>query len=184
MAVKFNAFGDFEDTEPSRLVCPEDFGVLSQIPEPMFRGTIRRILPEVRTQQILPIMKPKTPAALSVILAICCTLMSSDPHGLLAQESQTAVDPKLASPGESDPLNEDGKKIRGLSQIGKNRFEPSANRQYQIEQARKQSQARSELLRYYETRGVNFAQPTFDGMAMHPYPISRRGFYIRPLRPW
>jgi len=110
--------------------------------------------------------------------------MSSDPHGLLAQESQTAVDPKLASPGESDPLNEDGKKIRGLSQIGKNRFEPSANRQYQIEQARKQFQARSELLRYYETRGVNFAQPTFDGMAMHPYPISRRGFYFRPLRPW
>jgi hypothetical protein len=119
LAVKFNAFGDFEDTEPSRLVCPEDFGVLSQIPEPMFRGTIRRILPEVRTQQILPIMKPKTPAALSVILAICCTLMSSDPHGLLAQESQTAVDPKLASPGESDPLNEDGKKLEACLKSAK-----------------------------------------------------------------
>jgi len=127
-------------------------------------------------------MKPKPVCNFLVIASVCFLLTGSLPHQLLAQESSATEETKLTSPG--DEKTGDEKTVGDKPQVGKFRFQTSANRQYQIEQARRESETRKELLRYYEERGINFAQPTFDGMALHPYPMSKRRFYVRPFRAW
>lgn len=132
-------------------------------------------------------MKPKPVCNFLVIASVCFLLTGSLPHQLLAQESSATEESKLTSPGDEKPGDEkpnDEKTGGEKPQVGKFRFQTSANRQYQIEQARRESETRKELLRYYEERGINFAQPTFDGMALHPYPMSKRRFYVRPFRAW
>lgn len=127
-------------------------------------------------------MKPKPVCNFLVIASVCFLLTGSLPHQLLAQESPAPPESKLTSPG--DEKTGDEKTVGDKPQVGKFRFQTSANRQYQIEQARRESETRKELLRYYQERGINFAQPTFDGMALHPYPMSKRRFYVRPFRAW
>lgn len=127
-------------------------------------------------------MKPKPVCNFLVIASVCFLLTGSLPHQLLAQESPAPPESKLTSPGDEKPGDE--KNVGDKPQVGKFRFQTSANRQYQIEQARRESETRKELLRYYEERGINFAQPTFDGMALHPYPMSKRRLYVRPFRAW
>ncbi len=132
-------------------------------------------------------MKPKPVCNFLVIASVCFLLTGSLPHQLLAQESPATPESKLTSPGDEksgDEKTGDEKTGGDKPQVGKFRFQTSANRQYQIEQARRESETRKELLRYYEERGINFAQPTFDGMALHPYPMSKRRFYVRPFRAW
>ena len=127
-------------------------------------------------------MKPKPVCNFLVIASVCFLLTGSLPHQLLAQESPAPPESKLTSPG--DEKTGDEKTVGDKPQVGKFRFQTSANRQYQIEQARRESETRKELLRYYQERGINFAQPTFDGMALHPYPMSKRRLYVRPFRAW
>ena len=122
-------------------------------------------------------MKPNPVRDFLVIASVSFLLTGSLPNPLSAQESPATPESKLTSPGEDKPSYD-------KPQVGKFRFETSANRQYQIEQARRESETRKELLRYYEERGINFSQPTFDGMALHPYPMSKRRFYVRPFRAW
>jgi len=127
-------------------------------------------------------MKPNPVRDFLVIASVSFLLTGSLPNPLSAQESPATPESKLTSPGEDKPS--EVKPSYDKPQVGKFRFETSANRQYQIEQARRESETRKELLRYYDERGINFAQPTFDGMALHPYPISKRRFYVRPFRAW
>jgi len=127
-------------------------------------------------------MKPNTIRDFLLTASVSFLLPGSLPNQLSAQESPATLESKLTSPGEDKPS--EVKLGYDKPQVGKFRFETSANRQYQIEQARRESETRKELLRYYEERGINFAQPTFDGMALHPYPMSKRRFYVRPFRAW
>ena len=110
---------------------------------------------------------------LAVVLGVCVFL-----NGSRRAEAQVTDDraSKLTSPGDADS--------EPKPRVGKYRFEPQPNREYLIQRARKESQARMELLQYYQAIGFNYAQPTFDGMAMHPYPISRKPFFVKPIRPW
>jgi hypothetical protein len=108
----------------------------------------------------------------------------------LATQS-TGLSQDLASPGNSDSSEAsdssgaNGKTSVGdKTSIGKHRFEPSPAREYLIERARKESEAREELLRHYQAIGFNYAQPTIDGMAMHPYRVKRRWFYVKPIAAW
>jgi len=108
----------------------------------------------------------------------------------LATQS-TGLSQDLASPGNSDSSwasdssGANGKTSVGdKTSIGKHRFEPSPAREYLIERARKESEAREELLRHYQAIGFNYAQPTIDGMAMHPYRVKRRWFYVKPIAGW
>lgn len=127
-------------------------------------------------------MKPNTIRDFLLTASVSFLLTGSLPNQLSAQESLATLESKLTSPGEDEPS--EVKPSYDKPHVGKFRFETSANRQYQIEQARRESETRKELLRYYEERGINFAQPTFDGMALHPYPMSKRRFYVRPFRAW
>jgi hypothetical protein len=102
----------------------------------------------------------------------------------LATQS-TGLSQDLASPGNSDSSGANGETPVGeKTSIGKHRFEPSPAREYLIERARKESEAREELLRHYQAIGFNYAQPTIDGMAMHPYRVKRRSFYVKPIAAW
>ncbi|MFM7975397.1 MAG: hypothetical protein ACKO8U_10020 [Pirellula sp.] len=127
-------------------------------------------------------MKSNSVCDFLVIASVNFVLTGSLSNQLSAQESLAKPESKLTSPG--DAMTSDAKTSEDQSQVGKFRFETSANRQYQIEQARRESESRKALLRYYEERGINFAQPTFDGMALHPYPVAKRHFYVRPFRAW
>ena len=85
----------------------------------------------------------------------------------------------LNFPSASGPDSKSEKPI-----LGKHRFEPSASKEYRVERARKESEAREELLRHYRAIGFDYAHPTFDGMALNPYRPKRRVFFVQPIRPW
>ncbi len=102
------------------------------------------------------------------------------------QQPPSETVPNSSSPGElpnfpsaSDPDPKSEKPI-----LGKHRFEPSASKEYRVERARKESEAREELLRHYRAIGFDYAHPTFDGMALNPYRPKRRVFFVQPIRPW
>jgi hypothetical protein len=76
-------------------------------------------------------MNPKTFLDLLAIAAISVALNDGYTHRVLAQESSAPPESNLSSPGQSESHV-------GKTQVGKFRFEPSATRQYQIEQARKE----------------------------------------------
>ena len=99
--------------------------------------------------------------------------------------SSTGLSQDPASPGNSDSSGANGETSVGeKTSIGKHRFDPSPARDYLIQRARKESEAREELLRHYQAIGFNYAQPTIDGMAMHPYRVKRRWFYVKPIAAW
>ena len=99
--------------------------------------------------------------------------------------SSTGLSQDPASPGNSDSSGANGEPSVGeKTSIGKHRFDPSPARDYLIQRARKESEAREDLLRHYQAIGFNYAQPTIDGMAMHPYRVKRRWFYVKPIAAW
>jgi hypothetical protein len=102
------------------------------------------------------------------------------------QQPQSETVMNSSSPGEplnfpsaSDPASKSENTLPG-----KHRFEPSASKEYRVERARKESEAREELLRHYRAIGFDYAHPTFDGMALNPYRPKRRVFFVQPIRPW
>jgi len=100
------------------------------------------------------------------------------------------------SPTEStDGLtsNEQSSDRSGVSAIGKNRFQSSSSRDYLIERARRESAARTALLKRYRDAGWNYGQPTIDSniwysinpktnqpFSSNPFLRSRR-FFVTPL---
>ncbi|MCE2753730.1 MAG: hypothetical protein LW720_17780 [Pirellula sp.] len=102
------------------------------------------------------------------------------------QQPQSDTDPNTSSPGElrTFPSASDTSSNSEKSLPGKHRFEPSASKEYRVERARKESEARQELLQHYRAIGFDYAHPTFDGMALNPYRPKRRLFFVQPIRPW
>jgi hypothetical protein len=148
------------------------------------------------------------PSVSKIALGLALALLVSAPG--LSQETQNPVDAKsdepiteFQSPGEVDNANPKSKSETKKSTVGRHRFEPSASREYLIERARKESEARAELLQRYQASGVDYAHPTFDSMIMHPYyvqrhprqlrnpghpifgyPLPRSWFYVQPIMAW
>ncbi len=102
------------------------------------------------------------------------------------QQPQSDNDANTSSPGElrNFPSANDTSSKSEKTLPGKQRFEPSASKEYRVERARKESEARDELLRHYRAIGFDYAHPTFDGMALNPYRPKRRLFFVQPIRPW
>lgn len=102
----------------------------------------------------------------------------------IADPASGQLDSPGASGSESSLHSSGVSKSDEKAAIGKYRFEPQPNREYLIQRARQESDARRNLLQYYQAMGWNYAQPTVDGMTLHPYPRSRRPFSVKPIRPW
>ncbi|MCY3005004.1 MAG: hypothetical protein NTV29_03390 [Planctomycetota bacterium] len=118
------------------------------------------------------------------LLAICLWL--TEPTRGFCQQAQNEPLSNPASPGElsdsptaSSPFSKSDRTV-----TGKYRFEPSASKEYRVERARRESQAREDLLRHYQAIGFDYAHPTYDGMALNPYRPKRRVFFVQPIRPW
>lgn len=104
----------------------------------------------------------------------------------VCQQPQSDTDENTPSPGELRNFpSANGTSSNSEKNLpGKQRFEPSAFKEYRVERARKESEARDELLRHYRAIGFDYAHPTFDGMALNPYRPKRRLFFVQPIRPW
>jgi hypothetical protein len=111
-------------------------------------------------------------------LSLATTGFCQQPLSNSAANSSSPGEP-LNLPSASDPASKSEKPLPG-----KHRFEPSASKEYRVERARKESEAREELLKHYRAIGFDYAHPTFDGMALNPYRPKRRVFFVQPIRPW
>jgi len=118
------------------------------------------------------------------LLAISLWLAESTRGVCQQTQNETVANPARAgeladSPTASPPFSKSERPV-----IGKYRFEPSASKEYRVERARRESQAREDLLRHYQAIGFDYAHPTYDGMALNPYRPKRRVFFVQPIRPW
>ena len=111
-------------------------------------------------------------------LSLATTGFCQQPLSNSAANSSSPGEP-LNFPSASDPASKSEKPLPG-----KHRLEPSASKEYRVERARKESEAREELLKHYRAIGFDYAHPTFDGMALNPYRPKRRVFFVQPIRPW
>lgn len=70
-------------------------------------------------------------------------------------------------------------------QVGKNRFQTPASKDYLVQRARAESAARAALLERYRKAGWNYGQPTIDSNVWYSLRTTPRykNFFVVPMRP-
>jgi len=95
------------------------------------------------------------------------------------------------SPGEqhgeisSDQSLSDAEANASAVQVGKNRFQTPASKDYLVQRARAESAARAALLERYRKAGWNYGQPTIDSNVWYSLRTTPRykNFFVVPMRP-
>jgi hypothetical protein len=95
------------------------------------------------------------------------------------------------SPGEqhgeisSDQNLSDAAANAPAVQVGKNRFQTPASKDYLVQRARAESAARAALLERYRKAGWNYGQPTIDSNVWYSLRTTPRykNFFVVPIRP-
>jgi hypothetical protein len=95
------------------------------------------------------------------------------------------------SPGEqhgeisSDQNLSDAAANAPAVQVGKNRFQTPASKDYLVQRARAESAARTALLERYRKAGWNYGQPTIDSNVWYSLRTTPRykNFFVVPMRP-
>jgi hypothetical protein len=95
------------------------------------------------------------------------------------------------SPGEqhgeisSDQSISDAAANAPAVQVGKNRFQTPASKDYLVQRARAESAARAALLERYRKAGWNYGQPTIDSNVWYSLRTTPRykNFFVVPMRP-
>ena len=95
------------------------------------------------------------------------------------------------SPGEqhgeisSDQSLSDAEANASAVQVGKNRFQTPASKDYLVQRARAESAARAALLESYRKAGWNYGQPTIDSNVWYSLRTTPRykNFFVVPMRP-
>lgn len=95
------------------------------------------------------------------------------------------------SPGEqqveisSDQNLSDAAANAPAVQVGKNRFQTPASKDYLVQRARAESAARAALLERYRKAGWNYGQPTIDSNVWYSLRTTPRykNFFVVPMRP-
>jgi len=95
------------------------------------------------------------------------------------------------SPGEqqveisSDQNLSDAAANAPAVQVGKNRFQTPASKDYLVQRARAESAARAALLESYRKAGWNYGQPTIDSNVWYSLRTTPRykNFFVVPMRP-
>jgi hypothetical protein len=115
--------------------------------------------------------------------------LSSEAQG---SESLSSDKPGVyVSPGEqhgeisSDQSLSDAAANAPAVQIGKNRFQTPASKDYLVQRARAESAARAALLESYRKAGWNYGQPTIDSNVWYSLRTTPRykNFFVVPMRP-
>jgi hypothetical protein len=111
-----------------------------------------------------------------------------------AQSSEALSSDKpgvYVSPGEqhgelsSDQNLSDAAANAPAVQVGKNRFQTPASKDYLVQRARAESAARAALLESYRKAGWNYGQPTIDSNVWYSLRTTPRykNFFVVPMRP-
>lgn len=121
--------------------------------------------------------------------ALSSEALSSEAPG---SESLSSDKPGVyVSPGEqqveisSDQNLSDAAANAPAVQVGKNRFQTPASKDYLVQRARAESAARSALLERYRKAGWNYGQPTIDSNVWYSLRTTPRykNFFVVPMRP-
>jgi len=118
----------------------------------------------------------------------------SDTQSSEAQGSESLSSDKpgvYVSPGEqhgevsSDQNLSDAAANAPAVQVGKNRFQTPASKDYLVQRARAESAARAALLERYRKAGWNYGQPTIDSNVWYSLRTTPRykNFFVVPMRP-
>ena len=118
----------------------------------------------------------------------------SDTQSSEAQGSESLSSDKpgvYVSPGEqhgeisSDQNLSDAAANAPAVQVGKNRFQTPASKDYLVQRARAESAARAALLESYRKAGWNYGQPTIDSNVWYSLRTTPRykNFFVVPMRP-
>ena len=115
--------------------------------------------------------------------------LSSEAQG---SESLSSDKPGVyVSPGEQHGEISSGQNLSDAAanapavQVGKNRFQTPASKDYLVQRARAESAARAALLERYRKAGWNYGQPTIDSNVWYSLRTTPRykNFFVVPMRP-
>lgn len=150
--------------------------------------------PKVETQPEVESSDVPSEEPLEIPIPQFSDAQSSEALSSEAQGSESLSSDKpgvYVSPGEqhgelsSDQNLSDAAANAPAVQVGKNRFQTPASKDYLVQRARAESAARAALLESYRKAGWNYGQPTIDSNVWYSLRTTPRykNFFVVPMRP-
>ncbi|MFM2219766.1 MAG: hypothetical protein RL240_4084 [Planctomycetota bacterium] len=150
--------------------------------------------PKVETQPEVESSDVPSEEPLEIPIPQFSDAQSSDAQSSEAQGSESLSSDKpgvYVSPSEqqveisSDQNLSDAAANAPAVQVGKNRFQTPASKDYLVQRARAESAARAALLERYRKAGWNYGQPTIDSNVWYSLRTTPRykNFFVVPMRP-